>query len=268
MESIRVDYHRKVGTSGYGSTAIGGSFEFKPQTDDTQKEFEQAFIHLKLIVDAKVAEEVGQSGGTFDEQVDSSVVPEPPEPPEPDLGPEPEWVGKNQERIDELLGKGTSSEPTIAHPAPPPPPAPPEPVVVQAPDASSVNSAGTATASPTEGNPDGRDIYLDRAKVFRSEMKRSKTGRPYAELRVGHQDLVAHTNDQYITVRVFVPEFAAVVGTLKKMKDEETGAVQDVETLNIVKNDFVNLWGQLSAWKTDPTKYDLTASAIQAIPKQ
>lgn len=244
--------------------AIGGSFEFKPATDNFQQEWGGAFTALKLIVDAKVAEEVGQSGGTFDEK----PTPEPPAPSEPDLGDEPEWVEGASERAAELLGRGDATEPAPTAPAPPAPPAPPTPVAVPKADTPAQDSTPAATASSTEGNPDGREIYLDRAKVFRTEMKRSKTGRPYAELRVGHEDLVAHTNEQYITVRVFVPEFAAVVGTLKKMKDEETGAVQDVESLNIVKNDFVNLWGQLSAWKTDPTKYDLTATAIQTIPKQ
>lgn len=253
MENLTVGYSRKQTIGNYNSIGVNASMEFKPTSEDLQKEVDQALVALKLILDAKLEEFAGVSN-------------------EPDLGPEPDWVGQNPERIAALLATGPI-------PAPPVPPQPvphpqPAPSVVASEAAyeeadhglpeipSNVGTGNKGNASPQPVNVDG-DVYLARAKVFRSEMKRGRTNRAYAELRVGHDDLIAHIGEQYITVRIFDPQYAAVVGSLTKMKNEETGGVEDVMKLNIKEKDFVNLWGKFSPWTSNPNKFDLNATAIQ-----
>lgn len=257
MDSITVNYSRKVSPGNFESIGIGGSIEFKPATEDAQKEYEQAFAALKLIIDGKISEEIGRSGGVFDE---------------PDLGPEPEWVGQNQERVDALLGRGTIPAPPPP-PVPAPAPAPPSvasPAIPQAVDSPPAPTnvpvrPSAPSSAATGGSNEGDTVYLEKAKVFRSEMKRSRTNKVYGELRVGHNDLPAHIGEQYVTVRVFDPEYAAVIGSLTKMKNEETGQVEDVQKLNIVEKDFVNLWGSFSPWTSNPAKFDLNATAVQKV---
>ena len=247
MQEITVGYTRKVSTDNFGSIGASGSVVFKPATSDLQEEFDKAFLHLKLIVDAQLAKISGESGGTFDTAG------------EPDLGEQPEWVGQHQEEVDQLLAGGGV----------PPKPAPPSAVAKPESSTQGTVQAVSQGDSETRGRdseakPADGEVFLERAKVFRSNIKRSKqTKRPYAELRVGHQDLNAHIGSQYTTVRVFDPQFISVVGSLKRMTDEETGEVVDVENVIIQKDDFVNLWGSFSPWNTDPTKFDMNATAIQ-----
>lgn len=258
MESITVNYTRKVSPGNFESVGIGGSIEFKPTSEDLQAEYDRGLMALKLIIDAKVAEVVGRSGGTFDEPVEA------------DLGEQPAWVGQNPERIDALLGRGQMPTP------PPPPPIGPSAIKDNAkadqevddglPEIPSQHGASNPSTPAPTGNPNGREVYLEKAKVFRSEMKRSsKTSRVYAELRVGHNDLVAHINEQYVTVRVFDPAYIAAVGSLTRMKNEETGQVEDVQKLLVGEKDFVNLWGAFSAWQSDSNKFDINATAVQKV---
>lgn len=255
MESITVNYSRKVSPGNYESVGIGGSIEFKPTSEDLQAEYDRGLVALKLIIDGHVAEVMGRSGGTFDEQVD--------------LGEPPEWVGQDPERIDALLGRG----PIPAPPHPPVPVAVPEPPAVVAPAApqaaTPIDAAGDsgAPSGPTgsAGVHEGDTVYFAKAKVFRSEMKRSRTGKVYGELRVGHNDLTAHIGEQYVTVRVFDPEYAAAIGSVRRMKNEDTGQIEDVKDYLIKENDFVNLWGAFSPWTSNPAKFDLNATAVQKV---
>jgi hypothetical protein len=255
METITVGYSRKT-SKDFESFGVNGSVEFKPATQDMQKEIDQALLALKLILDPKLEEFAGKSGGALEDNG-------------PDLGKEPEWVGKDPERIDALLGRGTV-------PPPPPPPSaqqsadsePVPPVAVTSDNTrSSETDDNNEPSQPSVQSPrnsiDGQDVYLERAKVFRVDVRRSKTGKVFAELRVGHDDLSAYGfEEHYVTTRIFDPEYVAVVGSLTKMKNEETGQIVDVKQLLVNKNDFVNLWGKFSAWNTDATKFDINATAI------
>ena len=247
MDKIQVGYNRKASTNDFGSIGLSGMVEFTPISDDLQKEYDEAFLHLKLVIDAKMAELGVQSGGVFDAKEE-----------EPDLGPEPDWVAG---KMAELAARGNASS------GPSRPDAVPErPRPVQGPPdgkqtADNSTQETTKSTTPTKSN-DG-EIFLGKAKVFRSNMKRDRNKKVYAELRVGHEDLQAHINDGYVTVKIWDPEYAALVGSLKRMKDEDTGEIEDVESLNIAKNDFIDVWGKFQPWYTDPTKSDLVASAIQ-----
>lgn len=250
MESIRVGYSRKVSPGRYESVGIEGSLEFKPVTDNIQEEFEGNLLVLKLIVDGALAKETPLTGGSLDSD------------PEPDLGEDPDWVKENKAKAaaeasgqveDDGLPEMEGTETTTTKKAPPPPPR-----------ANSVQAESEEKPKPKkEVSVEGDNVYLEKAKVFRSEMKRAKTNSVYAELRIGHEDLVAHINDQYVTVRVFDPERRDAVGTLKKMKDEDTGEITDVSQMNIKEGDFVNVWGTFNPWKTDPSKFDIIAEAVE-----
>jgi hypothetical protein len=238
MELITVSYNRKVSRN-YESVAIGGSLEFKPTSEDVQEEYKKNLAVLKLIVDAELSEQEPMSGGTFDKAapVEDDGL--------PDLGEPPAWVG----HLDDEKPSETQS-------APPPPPAPAKPT--PAAEAPAERTAPTSTTTSDGG------IYLAHAKVFRSEMKRGKqSGKVYAELRVGHDDLQAHVNNQYITVKIYEPEYVSMVGSLSKMKNEETGEIRDVSEMNIKEGEFVDIWGRLTAWRSDPSKHDLTAQALK-----
>lgn len=252
METITVGYSRKA-SQNFDSFGVNASVEFKPTSEDMQKEIDQALLALKLILDPRLEEFAGKSGGALEK------------PNEPDLGEPPEWVGQNQERVDELLGRGTVP--------PPPPPPRPQPTPSHALNVVGDVVAGQSDQSapvsnrpinPVGGTIDGQDIYLEKAKVFRVNIKRSRTGKAYAELRVGHDDLAAYGFDEhYVTTRIFDPEYVAAVGTLTKMKNEETGQIVDLEQFIINKGDFVNLWGKFSVWTSDPSKFDINGDAIQ-----
>lgn len=255
MDKIQVGYNRKASTDDYGSIGLSGMVEFQPASDDLQKEFDQAFLHLKLIVDAKMEELGIRSGGVFDAKpvVNNTVTQE-----EPDLGEEPDWVAA---KVAEVEARGIG--PTI----PPRPDAIPQrPRPVQGPPQGSQetdNSAETPQRTNEATKPSDGEVFLGKAKVFRSNMKRDRNNKPYAELRVGHEDLKAHINDGYVTVKIWDPEYSSVVGSLERVKVERTGEIKDQEQMNIVKNDFVDLWGKFQPWFTDNTKFDLIASAIQ-----
>jgi hypothetical protein len=240
MELIRVDYSRKISPKQYETVSVGGSLEFKPASDDIQKEFDANFLFLKLIVDAQLAQQE-PSGGTFDSDAQAES--------EPDLGEEPEWVKQAKAQAEQVPDQD-GYPPMAPAPTPAPPPAP-----VQ------------DNPAPSAGAPADKDapIYLGRAKVFRSNVKKSpRTNKVYAELRIGHDDLVAHMGEQYITAKIWEPEYVAVVGSLVRGKNEQTGEIQDAEVLLVNKGDFVDVWGHLSPWKSDPTKTDL---AVQALKK-
>ena len=250
MESITVGYSRKMATTDYGSIGVSGSVDFKPASGDFQKEYDEVFAVLKLIVDAKLSELGVESGGVFDEPAG-----------EPDLGKQPEWVGQHKEEVDQLLGRGSET----STPPPPPPPAKSAGPVQGPPQDQRTEDTSTqgSPSGDTGVKPEGGTVFLGRAKVFRSNMKRTRKGSAYAELRIGHKDLTAHINDDYVTVRIFDPAYAQVVGSLKRMKDEDTGEVGDVEQLLVHKNDFVDVWGEFSPWASDPNKFDMNATAIQ-----
>lgn len=251
MDSIRVEYSRKVSPAQYETVSIGGALEFKPTSEDIQKEFDQNLLVLKLMVDARLAEQTPVSGGSFDDGYPDM----PPAPAgsrdEPDLGPEPGWAKDMREETE-------AKQAALAPPAPPTPA--PQPAPAPAPAAQTVQSAPVLTVP---AGTDKEKVYLGRAKVFRTNMKQASTGLKYAELRVGHDDLTAHINDQYVTVKVYEPAFSAAVGSLARMKNEETGEIEDIERMIIVKDDFVDVWGKFQPWKSDPTKFDLVAQAIQ-----
>jgi len=238
MESITVGYSRKT-SKNFDSFGVNASVEFKPTTEDMQKEIDQALLALKLILDPQLEQFAGKSGGSLEG---------------PDLGPEPEWVGQHPERTAELLGR-------IEAPTPPPPPSSPEPADEPATPA---ETPAAEPIQPVSGDIDGEKVYLGRAKVFRVNIKRSKTNKVFAELRVGHDDLAAYGFDEhYVTARIFDPAFVAVVGSLTKVKVEGSGEIKDIEELLINKGDFVDLWGTFSAWQTDPTKFDINGTAIK-----
>lgn len=256
MDSIRVEYSRKVSPAQYETVSIGGALEFKPTSEDIQKEFDQNLLVLKLMVDAQLAQQTPASGGSFDDGYPD--MPPAPAPAsgsrdEPDLGPEPGWAKDMREETEAKQAAVVNNTAVTPPPAPAPQPAPAPAPAAQA-------------AQPVQSAPAGADkdkVYLGRAKVFRTNIKQASTGLKYAELRVGHDDLTAHINDQYVTVKVYEPSFTAVVGSLVRMKNEDTGEIKDMEQMNIVAEDFVDIWGKFKPWRSDPTKFDLVAQAIQ-----
>jgi len=203
--------------------------EFKPTSDDVQEEYKKNLAVLKLIVDGEISEIATLSGGVFDQVPEPEASSE--EESQPDLGEQPAWVGKTPPKRSSL---------------------------------STVEESPAEKQAPTSTTTDAGGIYLKHAKVFRVTMKRAKSSsKVYAELRIGHDDLVAHINDQYVTVKTWEPEYVSLIGSMKKMKDEETGEVVDVPTTNIKEGMFVDVWGKFAPWQSDPSKSDLHADAVK-----
>ena len=124
-------------------------------------------------------------------------------------------------------------------------------------------------STPKEGATKG-EVFISNAKVFRSNVKKARNGKIYGELRVGHDDLENHLPadgsgalQHYVTVKVWEPEEIAKIGSRVRMKNEDTGEVEEQERLILNKDDFIDVWGTFKPWQTDDKMYDLHASAIK-----
>lgn len=234
MEKIQVGYSRKEATNDYGSIGISGLVEFVPQTDDLQAEFDQYYVYLKMVVDAKL------EGLNAKESKAEGVATAGHIPPHPDTTSATDRSGDSDAQAagEEPIGQN--------------------PVGDNEEQGASRSGSGQATKD---------EVFLNKAKVFRVDLKRDRKNNVYAELRVGHEDLNAHINDQYVTVKSWDPEVVSTVGSVKRMKDEETGEIEDVKTFNIHSNYFVDVWGKFNPWYSDKRKFDLNASALRVTPE-
>lgn len=217
---VRVDYGRTV-THDYESTRIAGAVEFDIlEGEDWQAAYERGFAVFKTIVDAKVAEVVGNSGGVLDTA--PAMLPPSPMPPIP---PPPQ-------------------------PTPPPPPPvqaqPPQPQAVQ--QTPSTAAAGTPDPSVMV---DEQEVYFERVRVIKSfetpdyGVVYTQSKKKYAKVRVG-KDGPQGIPGQYIDVSIWEPSAYGLV---------ESGVIQ--------KGTYLNIWGKYKAWRSNASRFDIWATAVQ-----
>lgn len=233
MEKIQVGYSVKKSTDDYGSVGISGLVEFVPESENLQEEYDSMFVYLKTVIDQKL-----------------DIV-----------APEKEDQPQAIAQTGHIPPKPTPSPVAESDGLPDVPERTPEP--------EGQTQAGSQESKGDTSTPSGvtkEEIFLGKAKVFRFSKKKDRNNKNFVDMRIGHEDLTAHLGEQYITVKTWDPDAIEAVSALRDRTKVKDGISK--EDSKIVVDTFVDVWGTFNPWQSDPSVYDLNATALRLSPAQ